>query len=142
MTKDEFDLWLEQESARRRALVRQVIREHGRPELLAEYDRDMHDLDLGLTGARAAWHSISPAQRRVMEALEPGRTLVRARWSSRRYDAIGSPHATASLCGLATVYNLVRRDLLQWDGPETDFNAKAILTERGRFVLKRGRTNE
>jgi hypothetical protein len=111
----------------------------GRPDLLAQYDANVRKLDLGITQAEAVWHSISPAQRRTLEILEPGRVLVRQRHAPRYYDAIGTPHAISRAAGLATVRNIAERDLVAWDGGALDPEARAVLTERGRFTLKHGR---
>jgi hypothetical protein len=142
MSPEEIDFAIELEWKRRRDVVRRVIQEHGSPKLLAEWERDMRDLDMGLTGARNCWHSLSEAQRRVLTILSAGRWLWRCRHSRKRYEAMGEPHATGPVARLDTVYALVRHGLLQWDGPETDFNAKAVLTERARFVLQHGRSTE
>lgn len=105
-------------------------------EALARYDARMRDLATGVQGARNAWHSISPAQKRIMLMLDTGRCLYRG--ASKRYDALGEPHAISNVCSLATVRNLASRDLVAWDGGVFDPERKAVLTERGKFVLKHG----
>lgn len=88
----------------------------------------------GVMAARNAWHSISPAQRRLMELL-PGRTLWMSRHNGNLYEATGEPHAIARAAGAPTVRNLVRRGLLEC----VDGWRKVTLSERGRFVLAHGR---
>jgi len=106
-------------------------------EALARYDARMRDLDSGVMGARNAWHSISPAQKRVMLILDTRRCLIRGT-SSKRYDAHGELHALANVCGIATVRNLAAHELVAWDGGTFDPERKAVLTERGKFVLEHG----
>ncbi len=111
-------------------------------QALARYDRRRRDLDLGLTGARNCWHSLSPAQRRVLEALEPGRELVRLRCPRSGYAAVAARSALDSIkriCRLPTVRNLASRSLLDWDGGALDPEARAVLSDRGRFVLAHGK---
>lgn len=47
-------------------------------DALREYDARMRDMESGVHDARAAWHSISPAQRRTLLFLASGRVLVRS----------------------------------------------------------------
>lgn len=118
-----------------RARLREVIKH--RPDLLAEYDARTSEIDSGIYGARSTWRAISSAQKRIMLLLDAGRCLIRGA-SSTRYDASGEPHALANICGIATVRNLASRDLVAWDGGAFDPERKAVLTERGKFVLKHG----
>ena len=122
--RQDFRVWLEKEAG---------------PEALARHDARLRDLDLGITGARGTWHALSAAQRRVLELMMDGRTLVRAPASRTRYGMIGMPHAIRDVCGLPTVRNLAARELLAWDGGAFDPEARAVLTERGRFVFRHGR---
>ncbi|ACL60543.1 hypothetical protein [Methylobacterium nodulans] len=119
--------------------VKQMLREKGRPDLLAELERNLRDVETGVSQARSAWHSISPAQRRVLEALGDGRRLVREGSSRTVYEAHGKPHALRRVARLATVRNLAARGLVDWDGGAFDPERRAVLSERGRFVLAKGR---
>ncbi len=134
---------IEAQGRRRRQDVRTLIMESGHPDaaaILLQFEQNMRDVDTGIGGARSTWHSISLAQRRVLEALETRWYLMRASGSRTRYDAHGEPHAEGNVCGIATVRNLIRRELLAVDGGAFDPEKKIVLTERGRFVLKHGRS--
>ena len=126
---------LESEMRARREYVRRIIAEQNRPDVLAEYDRAMRDLDLGITGARNVWHSISEAQRRALEAAAFGPLF---RWRKDRV-VYSAPHrATEFKFRLPTIRNLIARNLLDCDGGVFDPEAKVVLSDRGRFVLRRG----
>jgi hypothetical protein len=111
----------------------------GRQDLIDEYRARIRALDTGMTTARATWHSLTSVQQRVMEALESRWALCRTNWSKSRYEAIGGTGAIFNFCGLPTVRKLVSHDLLAWDGGAFDPEARAVLTERGHFVLRHGR---
>ena len=139
MTEEEFLQQSDAESARKSALVRQMCIDAGRPDVLAQYDEALRLERLGIRPARATWHSISTAQRRVLTLMGSGnRRLVREGGSRNFYQANGEPHAIARAAGLLTVRNLCSRELLAWDGGAFDPERAAILTERGQFVLKYG----
>lgn len=130
---------MEAESAAKSEAVRQMIIEAGRPDVLAQYDEAMRLNRLGITGARATWHSISAAQRRVLTFMgESKRRLVRSAGTRHFYDAHGEPHAVGRVTGILTVRNLCSRELLAWDGGAFEPERAAVLTERGRFVLAHG----
>lgn len=130
----------ELEAAEREQEFRDYLRREGHHDALAFYDKATRECRLGLTRARNIWHSISPAQRRVLEILEPGRRLVRPPHSRTTYDAPGPPHFVRDATRPPTVRNLAARNLLAWDGGVFDPEAAAVLTEHGRFVLRHGRT--
>ncbi len=111
-------------------------------DALKGYDASMRDHDSGVYGARMAWHSISPAQRRTLLFLAPGRVLVRCAWSHNFYDAVAAADRFSTIAKAArldTVRNLARRELLAWDGGAFQPEARAVLTERGTFVVAHGR---
>ena len=138
---DDFEQRMDEESRREREAIRALCLENGRPDLAADYDKNMRNLDLGITTAQNCWHSISGAQRRVLIALGEGRVLKKCRWSRSRYDACGIGYAAdaiENICAVATVRNLASRELLAWEGGAFEPEAKVVLTERGRFVLKHG----
>ena len=141
MDTDRLLIELERESERRSRTLRNMLYAEGRPDLVAEFDKNMRDLRLGVTGARNAWHSITPAQRRVLSLLAEGRVLRREPWSRTRFGAYGPPaDAAGVVCGLPTVRALCARELLACDGTATDPERKIVLTERGAFVVKSGTT--
>lgn len=109
------------------------------PELLANYDAKMRDIDSGVYGARMAWHSISAAQRR---------TLVFTSENGGRLDRVGKEyrvprrHQPYRPVFVSTIRPLCQHNLLAWDGTAFDPEVSAVITERGRFVLTHGRTEE
>lgn len=115
-------------------------------DALRGYDAAMRDHDSGVSGARMCWHSISPAQRRALLFLAPGRALVRCGWTPHFYDAVCATGAWPGLSTIAkaarldTVRNLAARGLVRWDGGAFDPEARAVVTERAVFVLEHGRT--
>ena len=130
---------IERESERRSRSLRNMLYAEGRPDLVADFDRNMRDLRLGLTGARNQWHSISEAQRRVLTSLAEGRHLRRSPVCPSEYDAVGNAVATISRgCRISTVRALCARDLLACDGTATDPECKIVITERGKFVVTHG----
>lgn len=139
MTEEEILHRIEAEMAADEARFREFMLAQDCPEAIARYDERMRLERLGIAGARRAWHSISPAQRRTLAYLgeRPGYLL---RNSSQRtfYDYRGEPHAEDKIARVATVRNLADRELLSWDGGAFDPERKVVLTERGRFVLKHG----
>lgn len=129
---------LDEYNAGRRAAVRAIVEDLGPPELVARYDRDMRDIDLGITNARSEWHSISPAQRRaLLTAAEHGRLdrVGKEYRHPKRYQPYRPIH-------VATIRNLCARDLLAWDGGAFDPEAAVVVTERGRFVVQHGDTKK
>lgn len=129
--------WADRMAREQRARVRQLIVDAGRPDVLADFDRDMRNLDLGITMARDCWHSISPAQRRVLQAMGEGRYLLRSVKKVMQYDAVGRG-AIMDICRLSTARALCAHELIHVNGGATDPEAEFIITERGSFVLKHG----
>jgi hypothetical protein len=136
--EDELLMRLYRDSKASTERVIAVLREAGREDLVAELEGKLRDVRLGLDSARSCWHSISPPQRRVLEAMEPGRRLVRRSYQQTRYDAQGEPFAMADVCGGPTVSALLAHGLIAHD--QTPKGYHLVLTERGRFVLAHGRT--
>jgi hypothetical protein len=128
-------LALEEESRRRLDAVRALLREKGRDDLVADLDAELRNVRLGVTAARSAWHSISPAQRRALEALRAGGWFRRSGGSTTRYDAVGGPEGIANICGIATARALCAHELIACNGGVFDPESRFVLTERGRFVL-------
>lgn len=108
------------------------------PDQLASYDARMRDIKLGITGARNAWHSISPAQRRALtEAAAYGGRLERIGKEYRHKDR----HQPYRPIYVATVRAVCAHEFMAWDGGAFDPEGAAVVTERGHFVLKHGRTD-
>lgn len=112
--------------------VRAELLRVGRSDLVADLDAKLRDIRTGVMRARAIWHSITPAQRRVLNALASCRYLQPFVGSQTRYDAVGETHTIYNVCGIATITPLVRRRLLVRDG---EVGQRFVLTEHGRFVV-------
>lgn len=136
---DEFMQRLDEDSRRKSEAVKHLLIQHGRPDLAKDLDRRLKDIRTGLDGARSTWHSISAAQRRVLEIMEPGRVLMMPPHTKTRYNAIGLPCAIGDVCSLATVRALLAHELVACDGGVFTPERKIVLTERGHFTLKYGR---
>lgn len=135
---------VDERSAAERERVRAVLAGMGprASHALKDYDAALRDYDTGLYGARMCWHSISPAQRRTLLFLAPGRVLVRSARVRGHYDAVGTSAAVdtiAKAARLDTARNLASRGLLDWDGGALDPEGRAVPSDRGRFVLAHGR---
>jgi hypothetical protein len=103
---------IERQSRIRTQRVRLMLLEEERLDILADFDRNMKDIQTGVSSARGIWHALSEAQRRVMRDLSEGRQSGKHR----------------------THVPLMKRNLIAWD------SANMTLTEHGRFVLKFGPT--
>lgn len=139
MTDEEILAMLEVQDAEREQRFRQMMIDEGHLDHLADYDRRMREIRLGLTAARNCWHSISPAQRTALEfAQRHGGGLRRVSIRPSEYYTVHGVIPQKPI-RLATVRNLAAHELLAWDGGATDPERVARLTERGRFVLLHGR---
>ncbi len=134
-TTEELMQDIERESRERSRTLREMLYREGRPDLVDEYDKSMKDLALGITTAKNIWHSISEAQRRTLEIVEPNGVLRRL---GRGGYGVGEWNGLR-VCGASTARNLIARDLLAVDGGVFDPECKLVLTEHARFVLKHGR---
>jgi hypothetical protein len=101
---------LEREGRERTERIRQMLREEGRADLEAELDRNLRDVESGVTSARSTWHSISDAQRRVLILLAGGPASLR-RMKGSTYDVVSSVGSRATRIRLATL--ILRRPLGQ-----------------------------
>lgn len=137
MNNDDVLRRIEEDRDRSARRVKAILWEQGRPDLANELDAKMRDIRLGIDGARSTWHSISPAQRRVLEVMSPSWPLNRIK--PNRYGVADPSIAPKGICGLATIRALCARDLLAPDGGTFDPEGKFVLTERARFVMKHGR---
>jgi hypothetical protein len=137
MSEEQMIHRLEGESREKTERVRAMLLEGGHTDALAKFDRNMRDIALGITSARNCWHSLSSAQRRVLQLVcESPRRLVRSPGTMHFYDALGEPYAISRASGLKTVRTLADRELLEWNGGAFDPERIAVLTERGRFVFR------
>jgi hypothetical protein len=131
---------LEAEEAEQHERIRQMIREESGEAELARFDAKMRDVRSGVAHARMLWHSISDAQRRVLSDMERTRGHL---WQNPN-----NPHAyflrleMGAVCriGRPTVRALAARELLAWEGGAFTPEAKAVITERGLFLVKHGPT--
>lgn len=117
----------------------EYLRGMGRQDLAEKHIARMRDIDLGLDRARVLWSSISTAQRRALAYADKhggrigrvGKEYLDRQWST--------PERPIQV---ATVRALCKYDLMAWDGGLPDPEAAAVVTERGRFVLKNGRQSD
>ena len=134
--EDEILQEIERQSRAQTEGVREMLRAEGREDLVARLDAKLKDIDNGRYGARATWHALSEPQRRMLRLAASHKRLRREPASRSRYYACGGPgDAEGNVGGLATVRNLIARDLVLCDGGAFDPEAAVIISERGRFVL-------
>lgn len=141
MTEDQIFLMIERDSIEKRQRTRQVILEAGRPDLAEELDRNMREIDNGVSGAKSAWHSISAAQRRALLLLADGYELRRASYSRTKYEgycASRKRDALGYICPIGTVRALCARELAYVNGGAMDPEKVIVVTERGKFVVNYG----
>ena len=136
---------LEREARARQANIRLMIETSNHPErerLLADFDRDMREVDTGIKQAQGTWWALSPLQWRVLAIVGAGGYLLRQWGPPHWYDFYGWPEGIRKLCDVRTVRNLCARDLMVVDGGAFDPERKIVITERGSFVLRHGYTRE
>jgi hypothetical protein len=132
---EDIEAVLDERSAAEAASFVGYLRSEGRPDLADKHQALVREIDTGIYGARATWHALSVAQRR---------TLAEAASSGGRVDRVGKDYRHKNRnqpykpVYVATIRNLCARDLMSWDGGAFDPEAVAVVTERGRFVLKHG----
>ena len=127
----------EAQSRASHAAVREILIEGGRPDLAADLDANLKDIETGVSQARSVWHSISPTQRRALFRLASGPTSFR-RMEGTRYDIVSPVGSMMTSVRLATVRALAARGLLDWTGGAFDPEGSAVLNEYGRFVVAKG----
>ena len=110
------------------------LQQMGRPDLAEHHLARMREIDTGVWGAKAAWHSISAAQKKALILACKVQRLILRDGGALVYD---TEHEQAGI-RYATVKNLCQRDLLAWDGGAFRPSDAVVATERGRFVLKHG----
>lgn len=138
---DEVLQQIDYQSRQSRERVRSIVCEAGRPDVLEEFDRNMKDIDTGVTGARSAWHSISVAQRRALLLLADGYELRREPYSRTKYEgycANRKRDALGYVCSIGTVRALCARELAHVNGGAMDPEKSIVVTERGKFIVKHG----
>lgn len=144
MTEDEVFLMIERDAREKRRSTRQILLEHGRPDLAEELDRNLREVDNGVCSAKSTWHSISPAQRRALLVLAGGYELRRARYSRTKYDGYcvtGKRDALGYICPIGTIRALCTHELAHVNGGALDPEKSIVVTERGKFVVKHGPTD-
>ena len=121
MDADDIMTLLEHEQQRQHESVRRMLVESGRLDLATWLDDRLRDVRLGISSAQGAWHALSTVQRRVLQEMDAGR---------------------APKVRLATWRSLSARELVAPVGWAFTPEAAFALTERGRFVVRRGPTPE
>lgn len=137
---DDEEFWRQFEIAelKKQESFRTFILEQGRPDILDEYDARMKKIHNGTDRAESLWHSISEAQRRTLKLLgEPQAKLYQYPTNEKQFCL---RLKTGLVCKVrrSTVRSLADRELLDWEGGAFTPEAKATLSERGRFILKYG----
>lgn len=132
---DDIEQHLDRMSRESRKRVRTMIAESGRPDVLAEFDAKMKDIDSGLDGARRTWDALSSTQRALLTALqrEGGHVWNDPDMPSRSYHS--RSNGMSSVVRRATVTNLSRRGLLDWGAGSSPAGSVASLSERALFML-------
>jgi hypothetical protein len=133
---------IERQMAADRERVRELIKREGTADDLDFYDQSMRDLDRGITQARNAWHSLSDAQQRVLAFLATDTVKLTKRVDSKVYDANTGRETIERVATLATIRAMAARELVQWEGGAFDPESIVSLTERGRFVVDKGRPDK
>lgn len=139
---DDISQEIERRSIASRERVRAMVLEAGRPDVLADFDRNMKEIDNGVMGAKNAWHSISDAQRRTLLVLSDGYELRSSRYNRNAYEGYclaGKRDALGLVCRIRTVRALCAHELAHVNGGALDPEKSIIITERGAFVVKHGR---
>lgn len=129
---------MDERMAAQREELRSFLADQGQRgvEALVDFDKAIRDINLGITGAKNAWHSITPAQRRVLVTAAKRDGRVTREGKEYRHDQ--GRHQLYKPFYAATVRALCARELMAWDGGAFDPEASAVLTERGRFVVLHG----
>ncbi|TLX15761.1 hypothetical protein [Rhizobium sp. MHM7A] len=139
--KPDIEFEIEKQNRESNARVRALLEAEGRPDLVAELDQRIRDVNLGLTQARNVWHSISPAQRTLLTLMmQVGSKLIREEKTSF-YDLVAGPKVERRVTRRPTVRSLISRDLLCCEGGAFDPEAVVVLTENARFVFEKGRVS-
>lgn len=113
----------------------EYMRREGRPDLAERYQERIKSINSGVYGAKACWSALSEAQRCALGVAASLGSLARR---GKEYGFAGSKRTWPHPIRVATIRNLCARDLMAWDGGAFDPEAVAVITERGRFVLKHG----
>jgi hypothetical protein len=129
----------ETEMRDRRERVRAKIITSGREDVLAEYDRDMRNLDLGITGAQNTWHSLSLAQRRIVRLMATKSLKLMKRRGGTIFDARTTEGTVERVTTIVSVRALIARGIVQCEGGAFDPESIVSLTEKGKFTWDKGR---
>ena len=124
---------IEARSRQQNESVRQMLIAEGRADLLARFDATMKDINSGVYGARTTWNALTAAQQRALRYVSENKGRL-CRYAPNSFLMPGK--APPLPIRLATVRNLIARELLACDGGAFDPEKVLVMTERGRFVLK------
>ena len=132
---EDVEAVLDEQAAADNAEFVAYMRSCGRPDLADNYLAKVREIDSGVYGARVTWSALSMAQRRALQEANLYGGVVERVGKQYRHKARQQPYKPVYV---ATIRNLCARDLMAWDGGAFDPEAAAVVTERGRFVLKHG----
>lgn len=139
MTTDDILAQIAADMHRKWMMVREILTEKGRHDLLAEFDRRQWEIESGVDAARATWCALTAPQRVALVALAEGRRAFREVGSRSRYDASGGGCAPLGGIRLASLRALMARKLVQATGSPSDPERRFEITKPGAFIVKRGR---
>lgn len=121
--------WLEAEMERRHQAVRAMLS----GQALAEYDASIEYIRSGQSQLANLWHSISPAQRRLMQVFRDGQgDLIRTRYEPSFYDFRGDPNAVSKVARATTVKALIAHKVLF---AKDDAGLQVGLADRGYALI-------
>lgn len=132
--------WLEERDREQTEGVRQMLLAEGRADLVANLDSRLKAIENGTDSAGRTWYALSEAQRKVVNLLVDGYTLVRRKRPPYWYGAFNPSKGIiySKVCLLPTVRNLCARGLAHVAGDVFDPESKIVGTERAAFVAKFG----
>lgn len=136
---DDWQQQFDKERRERQAAFVKLLHENGRPDLVADYERDMRSIADGTHGAGSTWYSISKKQRAILRVLERCPFLIRSRGNC--YDAVSVHKIERGIADLRSLRPLSARGLIHPDGPIFDVEERFALTEHGMFVICHGPRN-
>jgi hypothetical protein len=133
---EDIQQWLDARDKAQSERMRQLLLSEGRPDLVAELDAKIKDIRLGLAQARSCWSALSAPQREALVYLSKHKQLVRhLPGVYGRTEGLGSGLPRFRL---ATVRNLIARQLVDLEGGAFDPERRVVISDRGRFVVQRG----
>lgn len=115
--------------------VRDLLREAGRPDLVAELDANLREVANGRASARGCWSALSDAQREALKLAERYGRIRRRSLRPCEYGGGNGQPGPSRPVRLLTIRKLIRHELLACEGGTFDPEKVLTITERGRFVL-------